>query len=60
MFDKVKPQDSIRVAPREILLGLGAYNDMNETVIRYRNVRVRRAAPGEPSAVEAVETGDGT
>ncbi|HYG33729.1 MAG TPA: DUF4034 domain-containing protein, partial [Clostridia bacterium] len=24
------------------LLGLGAYNDMNDTVIRYRNIKVRR------------------
>jgi hypothetical protein len=27
------------------LLGLGAFNDVNNTVIRYRNVRVRRLAP---------------
>jgi hypothetical protein len=29
------------------LLGLGAYNDMNETVIRYRAVKARRILPGE-------------
>ena len=26
----------------EVYVGLGAYNDMNETVLRYRNVQVRR------------------
>ncbi len=33
---------SIRVCDNQFLLGLGAYNDMNETVIRYSNVKVRR------------------
>jgi hypothetical protein len=28
------------------LVGLGAFNDMNETVIRYRNVKLRRLVPG--------------
>jgi GYF domain 2 len=33
---------AIRVNDNQFLLGLGAYNDMNETVIRYSNVQVRR------------------
>ena len=32
----------ISVASNEYLLGLGAFNDMNQTVIRYRNIQVRR------------------
>jgi hypothetical protein len=27
------------------MLELGAYSDMNETVIRYRNIKVRRLHP---------------
>jgi hypothetical protein len=30
----------------DCMVGLGAYNDMNETVIRYRNVKVRRFING--------------
>ena len=30
---------------RDSLLGLGAYNDVNETIIRYRNVKARRLVP---------------
>jgi hypothetical protein len=30
----------------DCLLGLGAYNDTNETVIRYRNLKARRLVPG--------------
>jgi hypothetical protein len=29
------------------MLGIGAYNDMNETVIRYRNVKARRVTKGQ-------------
>jgi hypothetical protein len=32
---------------KDSFLGLGAYNDMNETVIRYRNVKARRLIPGQ-------------
>jgi hypothetical protein len=35
-------QPSLGNAEDEYLLGLGAYNDENDTVIRYRNVKVRR------------------
>jgi hypothetical protein len=37
------PKSSARISPSEFLIGLGAYNDMNETVVRYHNVQVRRA-----------------
>jgi hypothetical protein len=37
--------DSIWVADNQYLLGLGAFNDVNETVIRYRNINVRRLLP---------------
>jgi hypothetical protein len=30
----------------DCLIGLGAYHDSNETVIRYKNVKVRRLVPG--------------
>lgn len=30
----------------DCLLGLGAYNDTNETVLRYRNLKARRLVPG--------------
>jgi hypothetical protein len=35
---------------RSCFLGLGAYNDMNETVIRYRNVKARRLNTGTTTA----------
>jgi hypothetical protein len=30
----------------DCMVGLGAYSDANETVIRYRNVKLRRLVPG--------------
>jgi hypothetical protein len=35
-----------RVCDNQFLVGLGAYNDMNETVIRYFNVQLRRLGAG--------------
>ena len=35
-----------RVCDNQFLAGLGAYNDMNETVIRYSHVQIRRLGPG--------------
>ena len=40
VFDNVVPPDA-NVATNEFLLGLGAVNDMNDTVIRYRGVQAR-------------------
>jgi hypothetical protein len=39
------PSKTLYLYPNS-LLGLGAYSDMNDTVIRYRNVKVRRLLPG--------------
>ena len=39
--DAALPQNS-RITTREFLLGLGAFNDSNHTVIRYRQVQVRK------------------
>ncbi len=36
------PKSSARISSTEFLVGLGAYNDMNETVLRYHTVQVRR------------------
>lgn len=35
------------VAPQNFLVGLGAFNDMNETVIQYRNLKVHRLPAGK-------------
>jgi hypothetical protein len=42
IFKNAKPPYNDKVPKKECLLGLGAYNDANETVIRYRNVQVRK------------------
>jgi len=47
VFRDVKPVRTISVAPDDFLIGIGAFNDMNETVIRYRNVQTRKLSPGE-------------
>jgi hypothetical protein len=41
VFRAVEPARSMQIHFKEFLVGLGAYNDMNETVIRYRGVQVR-------------------
>jgi len=38
---KASPVKDLQLRP-ETLLGLGAYNDMNTTVLRYRNIKVRQ------------------
>jgi hypothetical protein len=48
VFHKAEPPRAIRVAQDDFLLGLGAFNDNNETVIRYRNIQVRKlSSPAE-------------
>jgi len=42
VFNKVVPRRKAAINPRECLLGLGAFNDSNSTVIRYRNIQVRK------------------
>ena len=42
IFKDAKPPEARNVPTKEMLLGLGAYNDTNDTDIRYRNVQVRK------------------
>jgi hypothetical protein len=42
VFKDAKPPEARSVPTKELLLGLGAYNDTNDTDIRYRNVQVRK------------------
>lgn len=44
VFSDVKPPANANLSTNEIYLGLGAFNDMNDTVIRYRNIQVRKAS----------------
>jgi uncharacterized protein DUF4339 len=41
--DAKRPAD-VCLSTNQFFLGLGAFNDMNDTVIRYRNVQVRKLA----------------
>jgi hypothetical protein len=40
------PKSSARISSTEFLVGLGAYNDMNETVLRYHRMEIRRLSAG--------------
>jgi hypothetical protein len=42
VFDQAKPPAVIRVADNSFLVGLGAFSDSPDTVIRYRDVQVRK------------------
>jgi hypothetical protein len=44
VFHEATPPQAITVATNGFFLGLGAFNDMNDTVIRYRGVQVRSLA----------------
>lgn len=44
VLKEVAPPQEIAVATNEFLLGVGAYNDSNDTVIRYRKLQVRSLA----------------
>jgi len=52
---KAAPMKTMRVY-NDSMLGLGAYHDVNTTVIRYRNVQVRRIATRDAKATDAGET----
>ena len=41
IYRDTKPPGVVRYAGEEFLVGLGAFNDLNDTVIRYRNVQLR-------------------
>jgi hypothetical protein len=49
VLHKASPVKNLRLHSGS-LLGIGAYNDMNETVLRYRNVKARRLVAGRPAA----------
>jgi hypothetical protein len=42
VFENAKPPELRGIPKEEMLVGLGAFNDTNETVIRYRNVQIRK------------------
>lgn len=42
IFNSVPPPKGSYVSTNEFLLGIGAFNDSNETVIRYRDIEARR------------------
>ncbi len=42
MLQGAKPPENRFFSTNEIYLGLGAFNDMNETVLRYHNIQVRQ------------------
>jgi hypothetical protein len=42
VLNAVKPPANSYLPANEFLLGLGAFNDMNNTVIRYRDIQVRK------------------
>jgi hypothetical protein len=44
VFKEIDPLQRISVNTNEFMLGLGAYNDANDTVIRYWNVQARSLA----------------
>jgi len=45
VFENVASPQGISVADEEFRVGVGAYNDNNDTVIRYRNLQVRKVQP---------------
>jgi hypothetical protein len=44
IFRDAQRPENICLSTNQFFLGLGAFNDMNDTVIRYRNVQVRKLA----------------
>jgi hypothetical protein len=44
VFKTAKPPEHLTLPTSQSHLGLGAYNDVNETVIRYRDVQVRKVS----------------
>ncbi len=45
VFQQTRPPRGLHMSRRAFLLGVGAFNDMNDTVIRYRKLQVRWLAP---------------
>ena len=44
VFKNATPKDTLDLPDQDVRAGLGAYNDSNDTVIRYRNVQIRKLA----------------
>ncbi len=42
VFNRAEPPENIRVPDNSYLVGLGAFNDSTDTVIRYRNVQLKK------------------
>jgi hypothetical protein len=57
VLQRAKLPGTLRASPSEFLVGLGAYNDMNETTLRYHQVQLRRLTPARP-AQQASASGD--
>jgi hypothetical protein len=50
IFKEVLPPENRYFSTNEVYFGFGAFNDMNDTVIRYRNVQIRKLPPVETTA----------
>jgi len=37
-----EPTRAMRIAAKSFMVGLGAYNDMNSTTLRYQKIQIRR------------------
>ena len=55
MLREAKPGRAVLALGSDAYVGLGAFNDMNDTVIRYRNVQIRRLAGQPVAAAESEE-----
>ena len=42
IFKEVKPPENRYFSTNEVYLGLGAFNDMNDTVIRYSHIQAHQ------------------
>jgi hypothetical protein len=45
VFKDAVPKDALDMPEQDIRAGLGAYNDTNDTIIRYRHVQIRKLVP---------------
>lgn len=51
ILNEIRPPKNSYIATNEFMVGFGAFNDMNDTVIRYRNVQIRKL-PSRPGRDE--------
>ena len=45
VFKDAIPKDALNLPEQDIRAGLGAYNDTNDTIIRYRHIQIRKLVP---------------